>query len=124
MVDVHRRADRLDDLVQQWLDRPGLESSQRRALLGVLRELSRGAEALELLANLDPRDPEAFALQRQAMDIALESGETAAALEFGGERLAADPGDLGIRVAMAWLFVDMLRHAIYDPHLLFRPYAR
>ncbi|MBK8975706.1 MAG: VWA domain-containing protein [Planctomycetes bacterium] len=108
LLDVAARNERLGELVDGWIARfDSLDRETRTALLAALRELGRGNEALDLLARPSARDDDE--LQGEALGIAVEAGAVERALATARERLAADPHQPRLRIALALLLTDLRR---------------
>ena len=108
LVTAAREAGDLDHLVQQWSNQDDLTADGLLALVTILREQNRSADALALLTDparrrwseLVAADSE---LQQQLVAVAVESGQTEAAVA-AYERLIALGGDVVVyRTALARL---------------------
>ena len=108
MVARTKAAGRLEELVTRWTDELGsLDADRRAALLDALRELDRAEDALALLDRPELRED--AALQAQALSIAIEAGQTEAAIERARARLREDEDQPRLRVSLALLLTDLRR---------------
>ncbi len=89
---LHRRAGTLPVLATRWLGAPD-KAARTSSLVALLRELSRPAEALELL-RAGGEDVADERVQREVIALALECGRFEEVERAYQERMAAEPGRL------------------------------